>query len=165
VREIRCFGCGGLVPDLDGPVHAYMLASPGCWALYAALEDWKAGLPGSDRPTLAQYLTDSYAAQHPANPDRRNRQSVAIHLMSLCASLESGVPGERLRYLLGTWAGRDYPLLTPQPEAYELTARDVALAEAEERADLVLALARGSWASWSAHHGQVREWLGKRSGS
>jgi Family of unknown function (DUF5946) len=33
---VPCLGCGALVPDSDGPgpTHAYMLASPGCWALY-----------------------------------------------------------------------------------------------------------------------------------
>jgi hypothetical protein len=162
VREIKCFGCGGLVPDIDGPVHPYMLAAPGCWARYTELEDWKAALPHADRASLAQHLTDSYAVQHPTNPDRRNRQSVAIHLMSLCASLESGVPGEKLRYLLGTWAGHDYPLLTPPPEAYELTARDIALADADDRAGLVPALASATWAAWSAQHDQIREWLVRR---
>jgi hypothetical protein len=157
--QIKCFGCGGLVPDIEGPVHAYMLAAPGCWALYTRLEDWKADLPAADRPTAAQHLTDSYAVQHPTNPDRRNRQSVAIHLMSLCASLEAGVPGEKLRYLLGTWAGREYPVLTPWPEGYEFTARDIAYASGEDRADLVPALASSTWLAWSVHHEQVREWL------
>ncbi|HXL88693.1 MAG TPA: DUF5946 family protein [Streptosporangiaceae bacterium] len=43
-------------------------------------------------PTLIQHLVDSYAVQHAANPDQRNRQSAAVHLMSLCASLEQGIP-------------------------------------------------------------------------
>jgi hypothetical protein len=33
-KEIRCVGCGALVPDIDGPTHRYMAASPGCWALF-----------------------------------------------------------------------------------------------------------------------------------
>jgi hypothetical protein len=45
-------------------------------------------LAGSDGATVAQQVVDSYMVQHPGNPDRRNRQSVAVHLMSLCASLE-----------------------------------------------------------------------------
>ena len=65
-----------MVPDAPGPVHAYMHAAPGCWALYCGLEDWKASLTaGHDAPTLIQHLVDSYAVQHAANPDRRNRQS------------------------------------------------------------------------------------------
>jgi Family of unknown function (DUF5946) len=85
-----------MVPDVTGPVHAYMHASPGCWMVYCGLEDWKASLTADDdAPTLIQHLVDSYAVQHAANPDRRNRQSVAVHLMSLCASLEQGIPGTR----------------------------------------------------------------------
>ena len=81
---------------MTGPVHAYMHASPGCWMLYCGLEDWKASLTADhDAPTLIQHLVDSYAVQHAANPDRRNRQSVAVHLMSLCDpwNRASPVPG------------------------------------------------------------------------
>jgi Family of unknown function (DUF5946) len=105
-----------MVPDATGPVHAYMHASPGCWALYCGLEDWKTSLAaGHDAPTLIQHLVDSYAVQHAANPDRRNRQSVAVHLMSLCTSLEQGIPGARLRHMIGTWTGREHPCSCPGP--------------------------------------------------
>lgn len=30
----KCFSCGGLYPNVDGPVHKYMDSSPGCWAIY-----------------------------------------------------------------------------------------------------------------------------------
>ena len=116
MREISCSGCGAVVLDASGPVHAYMHAAPGCWALYCGLEDWKASLAaGHDAPTLIQHLADSYAVQHAANPDRRNRQSVAVHLISLCASLEQGIPGARLRSMIGTWTGREYPCSCPGP--------------------------------------------------
>ena len=35
--SIRCLGCGGIVPDVAGPTHAYMLASPGYWQTYTGL--------------------------------------------------------------------------------------------------------------------------------
>lgn len=149
-----------MVPDVTGPVHAYMHAAPGCWALYCGLEDWKASLAAShDAPTLIQHLVDSYAVQHAANPDRRNRQSVAVHLMSLCASLEQGIPGARLRHLTGTWTGREYPLLVPRPQAYQLTVRDLADAPEQDRPGLVADLARSAWTAWSGHHDQIRAWL------
>jgi len=31
---IFCLGCGAQVPDIDGPVHAYMASAPGCWQTY-----------------------------------------------------------------------------------------------------------------------------------
>jgi len=155
-----CSGCSAMVPDVTGPVHAYMHASPGCWALYCGLEDWKGSLTADDdAPTLIQHLVDSYAVQHAANPDRRNRQSVAVHLMSLCASLEQGIPGTRLRQLIGTWTHREYPLLVPRPDAYTLTVRDLVDADAQDRPGLVCDTAEAAWAAWSTHHDQVRAWL------
>lgn len=97
--------------------------------------------------------------QHAANPDRRNRQSVAVHLMSLCTSLEQGIPGARLRHMIGTWTGREYPLLVPRPDAYQLTVRDLADAPGQDRPGLVADMARSAWTAWSAHHDQIRGWL------
>jgi hypothetical protein len=138
-----------------------MLAAPGCWSLYTGLEDWKIGLTGRSGIDTAQRMTDSYAAQHATNPDRRNRQSVAVHLMSLCAALEHDVPGVRLRQLQGSWVHRPggYPLLEPRPAAYSITVRDVADAEAHARADVVRLWAEVTWSAWSDHHEQVRAWL------
>jgi len=128
--------------------------------LYCGLEDWKASLPaGHDAPTLIQHLVDSYAVQHAANRDRRNRQSVAVHLMSLCASLEQGIPGTRLRQMIGTWTHREYPLLAPTPDAYPLTVRNLADAAEQDRPALVSDMATATWAAWSVHHDQIRAWL------
>jgi hypothetical protein len=161
VGEVRCFGCGGLVPDTGGPVHGYMLAAPGCWSLYTGLEDWKTMLSGPRGIDAAQWTVDSYAVQHATNPDPRNRQSVAVHLMSLCAALEHGVPGVRLRVLLGSWTHRPggYPLLEPRPLGYTITVRDVADAGAAARAGVVRLWAEMTWSAWSVHHDQVRAWL------
>jgi hypothetical protein len=161
VSEVRCFGCGALAPDISGPVHGYMPAVPGCWALYTGLEDWKAGLSGPAGIDAAQWMVDSYAAQHAASPDRRNTQSVAVHLMSLCAALEHGVPGPRLRLLIGTWTHRPggYPVLEPRPAGYAVTVRDVAGAQASARAGVVRLWAEMTWSAWSDHHEQVRYWL------
>ncbi len=37
-----CVGCGALVPDLEGPAHRYIGASPGCWAAYGRLSEREA---------------------------------------------------------------------------------------------------------------------------
>jgi hypothetical protein len=67
--------------------------------------------------------------QHGSDTDRRNRRSVAVHLMSLCASLQHGIRGAGLRSLLGGWTHRDYPELLPPPNAYPITVRNVADAD------------------------------------
>ena len=158
VGEVRCFGCGALVPDHSGPAHGYMLSSPGCWALYGSVLAWRNALPGGDG-TMAQRIVDTYAVQHATNRDRRNRQSVAVHLMSLCASVEHGTSGTRLQKLIGDWTHHDYPLLVPGPNGYPVTVRDVADAGQWSRRAIVDDWATSAWAAWSAHHDTVRAWL------
>ena len=158
VAERFCW-CGARVSAGDGPVHSYMHAAPGCWELYCSLEDWKASLSGSAAVTAVQQLVDLYAVQHAANPERRNRQSVAVHLMSLCASLERGMPGVTLRRVMGEWTHHDYPVLEPRPASFSVTIRDIAEAPVAERSAVIGAGARASWEAWSAHHDQVRLWL------
>lgn len=160
MSEVPCFGCGALVPEQTGPVHKYMLAAPGCWALYCSLQPWKGTLTGGGgQLSTAQRAVDSYAAQHATNPDRRNRQSVAVHLMSLCASIEQGVSGAQLRYRIGDWAHRDYPLLEPRPAAYLVTVRDVVQAGECSRPAVIDDWAISTWAAWSSHHAMLRDWL------
>ena len=159
MSEVRCFGCGALVPEQSGPVHKYMLSSPGCWALYGSILAWKYNPAADAEATLTQRIVDSYAVQHATNPDRRNRQSVAGHLISLCASLEHGISGTRLRRMIGEWTHRDYPLLVPQPASYRVTVRDVADADERSRPAVADDWAASAWAAWSAHHETVRAWL------
>ena len=79
--------------------------------------------------------------------------------MSLCGSLEQGIPGTRLRQMIGTWTHREYSQLAPRPDAYQLTVRNLADAAEQDRAALVSDMARAAWAAWSAHHDQIRAWL------
>jgi hypothetical protein len=79
--------------------------------------------------------------------------------MSLCASLEQGIPGTRLRQMIGTWTHREYPLLVPIPDAYQLTVRNLADAAGQDRPGVASDMARAAWAAWSAHHDQIRAWL------
>ena len=79
----RCPGCGLVLPRSDGPTHAYVVTSPSCWALF------------SESLTTVGYrlYTDAYMAQHPGGTDRRQVQSVAVHLVRLYACLEMGRSG------------------------------------------------------------------------
>lgn len=156
---MRCPGCGAMVPDDDGPTHVYMSAAPGCWAYYCSLEDWKASLVGEEAIVVVQDLVDCFAVQHGANPDRRNRQSVAVHLMSLCSGLERSASGRERRERLAKWVGRDYPLLEPSPASFALTVSDVVAGPLAVRASTIRRLAEASWAAWSARHDTVRAWV------
>jgi len=60
---VRCFGCGGLFPDVSGPTHRYMEATPGCWAAYG--EVLARQYVDAGYATAGQMTVDAYAVQHP----------------------------------------------------------------------------------------------------
>jgi hypothetical protein len=140
-------------------MHTYMLSAAGCWARYCSLEDWKAGLAGEQAIDIIQDLVDSYASQHATNRDRRNRQSVAVHLMSLCAGLEWTLSGRQRRGRIGLLAGQDYPMLEPPPASYRITVSDVVAAPEKTRAPMIEGLAASTWSAWAYHHDTIRSWL------
>lgn len=81
--ELDLCDCGALVPKIDGPTHAYFGNNAGCWQLFGEVlardyADYQHG-------ALHNLAVDTYAVQHPRNADRRNRQSVGVHLISLRA--------------------------------------------------------------------------------
>ena len=84
------------------------------------------------------------AVQHATSSDRRNTQSVAVHLISLCAGLERSVTRRNRRRLIGRWVERTYPMLDPGPGAFCVTISDVATAPVTERPSVVGRLAAAS---------------------
>ncbi|TMD63342.1 MAG: hypothetical protein E6I84_15865, partial [Chloroflexi bacterium] len=114
-----------------------MTASSGCWQAFGEIlamefgrRDW-----GSEH----RLTVDTYAAQHPGEDDRKQRQSVAIHLVALCHRLERGLDPKSLltatRRL--TADKREWPHLTA-PRTYTLTIVNVLeAATAEEHLALV----------------------------
>lgn len=158
---IPCFGCGAQVPDIDGPVHAYMASTPGCWQTYGEV---LAAEYGDVTYWPAHQLTvDAYAVQHPTNPDRRNRQSVAVHLISLHLVLERDVapqhaPKARSHHVKRHRA-TGFPWMDPPPCRGTVTVADVVgAANAEEHFERVRRWADAAWQAWASHHSQVRAW-------
>jgi hypothetical protein len=66
-----------------------MAAAPGCWAAFGALQAQETARFGY--PPVHGLVVDAYAASHGGDgAQRRDRQSVCIHLLALCAVLERG---------------------------------------------------------------------------
>jgi hypothetical protein len=161
---IRCVGCGGEVPDVDGPTHAYIEASPGCWELFGELG--VRFVPGA--PSSVVHVGDAYAVQHPggAERDRRQRQSVAVHLIALCLLHESALPPEEaipvrrraLEVVLPRFGLADWPYLTPPAPQPSVTAVDLYLATDVEYGPLLEQWLDDAWSAWSAHHPTIRAW-------
>ena len=162
--RIACRGCGGAVPDTDGPTHPYLLASPGCWQLYG---HWMADLATGSGSDLVPHHVDCYAVQHPegAEVDRRQRQSIAVHLGALCLRLERDTPSawairvraRALELVPARHGLEDWPLLDPPTGRGATTIVDVA--GAGEDIDRVFRRwADDCWTAWHDHHPTVREW-------
>ena len=154
-----CVGCGAAVETIEGPVHRYMTASPGCWARYGELLAVLSAYPALQ--VARQCCVDAYAAQHPGTDTPQAIQSVALHLVSLCSYLKLGRPvtdsQDVIRRLL---RHKDaYKRLQTPSFASTRTIVDMpatippAMIPAEARA-----WAQSVWAAWLPHHAQVAEW-------
>ncbi len=114
-------------------------------------------------PPAHRLVVDAYMASHPGDgSDRRDRQSVAVHLVGLGGTFERGWSHETtlkaLRATVGTT--RDFPRLTPPEPAASLTVASLVgcadLTEYDQRSSL---WARAVWDSWSEHHDAIRAML------
>ncbi len=157
---VRCIGCGGLVPSIDGPVHRYIGSSPGCWAIYGevlAREYSDPALMMVHRQTV-----DAYAAQHPGHPSPQSIRSVGIHLVRICLMVERGLDDEA--------AARAMPVILESKETFHwlvppanigaITAVDVWKTESrKDHVEAVRKWAGSVWQAWTPHHDQVRRWV------
>ncbi len=152
--RVACVGCGGLVPDEDGPIHRYMTASPGCWRIYTEL-----GASGPPASPLAALSVDAYAVTHPGTPGPQSTPSVWIHLVTLCLVLERGWRVDqaiRLRRI-GADSFDGWGWLEPPTSMGEITAVDLACApDPAAAADLAGRWVDGAWAAWADHQPAVR---------
>jgi hypothetical protein len=156
--QVRCSGCGALVPDVSGPTHRYVPSAPGCWKVFGEVqadEMQRFGYPPAHR-----LVVDAYMAQHPGvGVDRRDRQSVFTHLVALCAVLERSVPPNSATQMLGqvVRSRADFPVLARAHDSGALTVLHMRGAEdlddysarAREWADAV-------WQSWAEQHEMIR---------
>jgi len=155
-----CPGCGArYAPYPSETTHAYIGASPACWASFGELLAREFQDPAYGR--LHRHTVDVYTVQHPGDDDRRQRQSVAIHLIGLCHWLEHGLDAQRVIAATQSMlqGGRpDWPWLEP-PAAYAMTVQDVlAAGTGVEHERLVRRWAELTWEDWHPHHDVVRRW-------
>ncbi|MCX6117083.1 MAG: DUF5946 family protein [Proteobacteria bacterium] len=157
--KINCPGCSALVEACDGPTHKYFGESPGCWKAYGQVlareyEDknyWQ----------VHRLTVDTYAAQHPYSQDKRNIQSVNLHLMALYAIIELKLPFDAIPPMLAAAAKHfknDFVYLTPPNSLGDLTVLDVLNAKSsQEHCDTVWKWAQSVWVGWKPHHAKIEE--------
>jgi len=168
---MRCKGCGALVPDIPElrTGHLYVGAAPGCWAAYTELIGRQLSEPGlGGARTLS---VDVYMAQHPGVTGRQASQSVWVHLVGLCLSLEhayAGAESARAKARLAI-PNATFEWLEPPASLGSITVFDVlSTANSEAHEAAVQRWAISVWAAWAPHQAEIRkraESLLDRSGS
>lgn len=100
-------------------------------------------------------------AQHPGDgSDRRDRQSVFVHLAGLCAVLELKIKPNHatdvLRRVLQ--AHDDFPVLPRENGPGELTVLHlVGASDLDDYQHRAEAWASAVWAAWESHHALIRD--------
>lgn len=159
-KQIICFACGALVPDIDGSTHKYMHSAPGCWKLYGEI---LAKEYAQYDPDIHRVTVDTYAVTHPGNKERRAIQSVNGHLISLYCLFEKHMSGRQATQILKqvvenktitdtfTWL---------EPPSFQGTKHVTDVLKErnfEEYKELVRAWGRSVWQVWKEKHLQVIE--------
>ena len=154
-----CPGCHArYLPQLLDETHPYIGASPACWATFG--EVLAREFENVTFGRVHRHTVDVYSVQHPGTDERRQRQSVALHLVGICHWLEHDIGMERLNAITQRLADSDraWPWLDP-PTAYPMTVVDVLQArDGPEHVRLVRRWAETTWDAWSRVHGLVRTW-------
>lgn len=150
----ECVGCGAIVDAIEGPVHRYMTAAPGCWERYG--EVLSALSSDAALQTARLMCVDAYAAQHPGAPTPQAIQSVAVHLMNCYGYLVRGRPVGVPRF-----AGHKGMFVWLHPPTFR-AVRTVHLMPTIGTHDALTSAARAwvesVWNAWSPHHAQIAQW-------
>ena len=149
-----------MVSPSDGPTHAYMGASPGCWALFGEVLAKEYGDPSF--MAVHRLTVDAYAVQHTGRPERRAIQSVAVHLIGLYMTLERGFDASQATQAIKNAANRSssFTWLAPPASLGTTTILDVHRVgdDAHRHRIVVAQWTRAAWAAWEPHHAQIRLW-------
>lgn len=161
---VGCPGCGAAFDDVQTPTHPYLAASPGCWASFGELQADE--LTRFGYPPVHGLVVDAYAAAHAGDgSDRRDRQSVCIHLIALCAAVERELAAQgRVRLLQRLTAGKpEWPLLSRPEGSPALDHTHLAGAgDIEDYTRRAGEWADAVWWFWSPHHEHIRTLLAER---
>lgn len=158
--SVRCVGCAGLVPSIDGPTHRYMESSPGCWAIYGEVLAREYSDPAF--AAVHRQTVDAFAVQHPGQPSKQSIRSVGVHLVRLCLMLELGFSDDAAAMAMPVISsGKDqFHWLKPPESMGTITAVNVwRTGNTQEHLQIVQDWARSAWQAWAQHHEQVRRWV------
>lgn len=157
--QTKCPGCGAAVPDVERPVHKYVPSAAGCWKAFGEVQADEAHR--FRYPPAHRMVVDAYMAQHPGDgSDRRDRQSVFVHLVGLCAVLEHGLANPYVTKLLGQVLRHrrgDFPILARTEGPGALTVLHMTrAADLKDYERCAREWSMAVWESWCAHHALIQ---------
>lgn len=156
---IHCPDCKGLVPDIEGPVHAYIGGSAGCWKIYGEVLAKDYSDPAYFK--VHRLTVDAYMAQHPGKPTAQSIQSVNVHLIALYLIFEKNYSFDAARKAIVVIIKKkkgQFVWLTPPKDPGAITVVDVVQARNEyEHEEKIMAWARSVWQAWSHYHSIIFE--------
>ena len=161
IESIKCYGCGASVTKIEGQPHKYIGATQGCWNLYEQILVKEYG--EYNYPELTHRLTvDTYAIQHPGQPNKQSIQSVNGHLVSLYFVFVKKLSGKEATKKLGKILANNpkFEWLEPPIPNGQKTIVDVLKAtDKEEHIKKVREWSEDVWNCWNSKHGGTIEKL------
>jgi hypothetical protein len=161
VTHVVCAPCGAEVENSSMPAHPYVPAVAGCWALFGEVQADEMTRFGY--PPAHSIVVDAYMASHPGDgTDRREAQSVVVHLVGLCGLLENGWDSARSRAALRTVVSRkeQLPVLKPWPTTSAVNIHSmVGAIDLDDYDARARTWAAHVWQAWSHEHNTIRALL------
>ena len=147
--NVRCPGCGMLLPEAEWPKPGGFAASKECWQKYGELASVTQALRDPSFPH--QHAVDAYAAQH-ASPDSPLIKTT-FALIGLYLACERGFTGRQvqLEHIRLAKVRRDWPRFFRKVNA-AMTVADATPAN-------LLGWAAAVWREWSPDHDRVKALL------
>lgn len=155
---IKCYGCKADVKNISGPKHKYIGSDAGCWDIFCNVLA-KEYTQYNELWQTHGLTVDTYAAQHPGNPGKKEIQSVFIHLTRLYLQLYRGISGKEANEVMKNIIRYKSQCiwLHPVPGFHgTMNIADVAKAsDIYEHKMLVEKWAWSVWNAWQPHHNTI----------
>ncbi len=159
----QCFSCSAEVPDINGAIHKYMDAVPGCWKLFGKVIEKEFSHP--EYKVNNRLTTDAYAVQHYGKASVPQAvKSVNHHLLSLCFYFDHQFSVQQSDVAFRKLAihKEKFVWLVPPSHVGDITVANVIKAEtAQQHLQLVEAWAYSAWMAWETHHDHIKFFIQK----
>ena len=156
----KCIACGLETERINGPVHKYLISSPGCWAKFG--EILVREYENYEYMSVHALTVDTYTLQHPGTENPQTINSANVHLASLYSYFELGKPISELSKVkqdLEKYKDQ-FVWLEPPGDVSEITVASILKSESpSEHRESVVNWATYIYEKWETHHSRIASLL------